>query len=303
MSEKEMNQVATTQHEGAFYGLGKSESLWAATRRRFMKNHLAVIGLIILVIMCSVSLLTPLIAPFQPEAIDLMNVQKFSTWTHILGTDELGRDVLTRILYGSRITLLVGVSAMLISIIVGSVLGAIAGYYGGIVDNIIMRIVDIFLSFPTLFLLIILAAYINTTVPGMIIIIGFTSWMGVSRLVRGEFLSLKEKEFIEASHAIGARDKRIIFKHLLPNAMAPLIVAATLGVGYAIIYESSLSFLGVGIKAPAATWGNMLTNAQQDILQAPWLVIWPGVMIFITILAINFVGDGLRDALDPKLKN
>ena len=301
MAENQVQQV-NAQREGSIYGLGKSETLRQATWRRFKKNHLAVIGLIMLIVLCTLSLLTPLIAPFKPEEIDLMNVQKFSTSTHWLGTDELGRDVLTRILYGSRITILVGVSAMIISILVGSILGAVAGYYGSFVDNIIMRLVDIFLSFPTLFLLIILAAYIDTTVIGMIIIIGFTSWMGVARLVRGEFLSLKEKEFIEASHAIGAKDKRIIFKHLLPNAMAPLIVAATLGVGYAIIYESSLSFLGVGIKPPAATWGNMLSNAQQQIFQAPWLVFWPGAMIFITILAINFVGDGLRDALDPKLK-
>ncbi len=284
-----------------FHGLGKSESMLLICLKRFKRNHLAIIGLIVLIFLILMSICAPLIAPYDPRDIDLFRIQESPSRDHLLGTDELGRDVLSRLLYGSQVTLLVGISAMLISIIVGSILGAIAGYYGGIMDNIIMRMVDIFLSFPTLFLLIILAAYIDTSIFGIIIIIGITSWMGVARLVRGEFLSLKEKEFVEASKALGVKDSKIIIKHIMPNAMAPLIVAATLGVGYAILYESSLSFLGVGIKAPAATWGNMLSNAQQDIFQAPWLAIWPGLMIFITILAINFVGDGLRDALDPKL--
>ncbi|HHW14892.1 MAG TPA: ABC transporter permease, partial [Firmicutes bacterium] len=203
---------------------------------------------------------------------------------------------------GARVSILVGLVSEAISTAIGITVGAIAGYYGGIVDNLLMRFVDVMLSFPTLFLLIILAAYFKTTVLGVMIIIGLTGWMSVARLVRGEFLSLKEKEFTEAARALGVRDARIMFRHILPNAMAPVIVASTLGVGYSIIYESSLSFLGVGIQPPAASWGNMLTNAQDYIWNAPWLAIWPGFMIFITVLAFNFVGDGLRDALDPRLK-
>ena len=294
---------AIVQQVNSSQGMPKSESMWTITIRRFRKNRLAVIGLLTIIILSLLALFAPIIAPYDPAEIDLFRVQEPPSRDHLLGTDELGRDVLTRILYGSRVTLVVGVCAMFISIIVGSVLGSIAGFYGGKIDNVIMRIVDIFLSFPTLFLLIILAAYIEVTILGMILIIGGTSWMPVARLVRGEFLSLKEKEFVEGARALGAKDRKIIARHILPNTMAPLIVAATLGVAYAIIYESSLSFLGVGIKAPAATWGNMLTNAQQDIFQAPWLAVWPGLMISITVLAINFVGDGLRDALDPKLKS
>ena len=294
---------AIVQQVNSSQGMPKSESMWAITIRRFRKNRLAVIGLLTIIILSLLALFAPIIAPYDPAEIDLFRVQEPPSRDHLLGTDELGRDVLTRILYGSRVTLVVGVCAMFISIIAGSVFGSIAGFYGGKIDNVIMRIVDIFLSFPTLFLLIILAAYIEVTILGMILIIGGTSWMSVARLVRGEFLSLKEKEFVEGARALGAKDIKIIARHILPNTMAPLIVAATLGVAYAIIYESSLSFLGVGIKAPAATWGNMLTNAQQDIFQAPWLAVWPGLMISITVLAINFVGDGLRDALDPKLKS
>ncbi len=279
------------------------DSPWRQARRRFFRNKLAVIGLVVITILVSISILTPWIAPYNPEDIDLFNIQSPPNGEFWLGTDELGRDVLTRLMYGSRITLSVGIVAMLISIGVGSVLGALAGYYGGRIDNIIMRFVDIMLSFPTLFLLIIMAAYVETTVFGVMLIIGLTSWMTVARLVRGEFLSLKEKEFIEASRALGVKDLRTIFRHLLPNAMGPITVASTLGVGYAILYEASLSFLGVGIQPPTPSWGNMLSNAQADISIAPWLAIWPGVCIFITVLCFNFIGDGLRDALDPKMKN
>jgi peptide/nickel transport system permease protein len=256
-----------------------------------------------LVIMYAAAVFTPLIAPYKPTAIDLFDVQAPPTQEHLLGTDELGRDALTRLMYGSQISLSVGLVATVISTLVGVALGAVAGYYGGTIDNLIMRFVDVMLSFPTLFLLIILAAYFKTTVLGVMLIIGLTGWMGVARLVRGEFLSLKEKEFTEAARALGIGDRRIIFRHIMPNALAPVTVAATLNVGYAIIYESALSFLGVGIQPPAASWGNMLTNAQDYIWNAPWLAFWPGLMIFLVVLAFNFVGDGLRDALDPRLKD
>lgn len=278
------------------------ESPWRQVVRRFRRNRLAVCGFIVLVILCILSILTPWIAPHDPAAIDLFNIQAPPSPEHWMGTDDLGRDTLTRLLYGSRVTLLVALSATTIGVLVGVVLGGISGYYGGFVDTLIMRFIDVMLSFPTLFLLIILSAYVKATILGIVAIIGFTSWMGIARLVRGELLSLKEKEFVEASHAVGAKDGRIIFRHLIPNAMGPVIVAGTLNIGYAILYESSLSFLGVGIQPPAASWGNMLTNAQSYVVNAPWLAFWPGIFIFVTVLCFNFVGDGLRDALDPKLK-
>lgn len=278
------------------------DSPWRQIRKRFVKNKLAVAGLIFLIVLITLSILTPWIAPYDPADIDLFNIEAPPSKEHWLGTDELGRDVFTRLMYGSRVTLSVGIMSMLIGVVVGCVLGALAGYYGGIVDNLIMRFVDIMLSFPTIFLLIIMASYVKANIGGIMLIIGLTSWMSVARLVRGEFLALKEQEFIEASRALGVSDLRIMFKHLLPNAIGPVIVAATLGVGYAILYESSLSFLGIGIQPPAASWGNMLSNAQANIYTAPWLAIWPGICIFLTVLAFNFVGDGLRDALDPKLK-
>lgn len=278
------------------------ESPWRQVVRRFRRNRLAVFGLIVLAILCILSILTPWIAPHDPAAIDLFNIQSPPSPEHWMGTDDLGRDTLTRLLYGSRVTLVVALSATTIGVLVGVALGGISGYYGGLVDTVIMRFIDVMLSFPTLFLLIILSAYVKATILGIVAIIGFTSWMGIARLVRGELLSLKEKEFVEASHAVGAKDGRIIFRHLIPNAMGPVIVAGTLNIGYAILYESSLSFLGVGIQPPAASWGNMLTNAQSYVVNAPWLAFWPGIFIFVTVLCFNFVGDGLRDALDPKLK-
>ncbi|MGE5507277.1 MAG: oligopeptide ABC transporter permease [Chitinophagales bacterium] len=284
-------------------GRVRIDSPWRQVSRRFRKNALAMIGLVMLTILCAAALLAPIIAPYKPTAIDLYNVQAAPSKDHLLGTDELGRDALTRLLYGSRVSISVGLLATALSTAIGVVVGAVAGYYGGLVDNLLMRFVDVMLSFPTLFLLIILAAYFKTTVLGVMVIIGLTGWMSVARLVRGEFLSLKEKEFTEAARALGFSDARIIFRHILPNAMAPVIVSATLNVGYAIIYESALSFLGVGIQPPAASWGNMLTNAQDYIWNAPWLAIWPGAMIFLTVLAFNFIGDGLRDALDPRLKD
>ena len=281
----------------------KYESLWQITVRQFKKNKLAVIGLTIFMLFVLIAILAPVLAPYDPTEIDLFKVHQAPDREHLLGTDELGRDVLSRLLYGARITLLVGVSSMIFSVLLGTFVGAVGGYYGGLIDNILMRITDVSLSFPSIILLIIIAAYFKTTIFGMIVILGLTGWMGIARLIRGEFLSLKQKEYVIASQAIGNRDFRTIFRHILPNATAPLIVAATLRVGYSILFESALSWLGIGIKPPTPTWGNMLSNAQSDIFQAPWLAVWPGVMIFLTVLTINFIGDGLRDALDPKLKN
>ncbi|MBM3274375.1 MAG: ABC transporter permease, partial [Candidatus Sericytochromatia bacterium] len=234
---------------------------------------------------------------------------------HPLGTDELGQDVLARLLYAGRISLFVGLTAAFLGVVFGSIIGSIAGFYGKVVDTSLMRFTDMVLCVPLLMLLMVLSSFTRgmTIVPFLpadlqqlvvlVLIIGLTSWMGVARLVRGEFLSLRAQEFAEASRAMGGKDFWIITRHLLPNAMAPIFVAATLGVGEAIILESALSFLGFGVQPPVPTWGNMLTNAQQYMISTPWLAVYPGMMIFMTVVSINFIGDGLRDALDPKLKH
>jgi peptide/nickel transport system permease protein len=221
---------------------------------------------------------------------------------HVLGTDELGRDVLTRIIYGGRVSLYVAFLTVIVSLSIGTVVGAVAGYYGGVVDTLLMRFVDIVISIPALFLLILIAVVFRPGVTGLALIIASLNWTGVSRLVRGEFLSLKARDFVDAAQTVGASDTRIIFRHILPNALSPIIVAATLALGGVILTETALSFLGLGVQPPTPSWGNMLTNAQQYLYRAPSLIIIPGFFIFITVLAGNLMGNGLRDALDPRLK-
>ena len=223
---------------------------------------------------------------------------------HLLGTDELGRDVLSRLLYGARVSLSVGVISALVAVIIGMLLGAVAGFYGGRLDTVLMRIVDGLLCFPTMFLVIILSVYIKKPAVWQIIfVIGVTGWMGTSRLVRGQILSLKQQDFVEAARALGISNWRIIRQHILPNVLSPVIVAGTLTVAEAILYESALSYLGFGIQPPTASWGNMLYNAQEIFYDASWLAVFPGALIFLTVFCVNLVGDGLRDALDPRLKN
>lgn len=281
----------------------RTDSPWRQVGRRFVRNRLALVGAIVLVFLALVALLAPYMAPYRYDAIDLFNMKAAPSAAHWMGTDELGRDVFTRILYGTRVSLSVGLCATAICVAIGTVIGAVGAYFGGLVDNLFMRFVDIMLCFPTLFLLIILASYVNGLTPvGIIVVIGVTGWMGMARMVRGSFLTLKEQDFTDAARALGASDSRIIFRHLLPNALGPLFVSATLMVGGSIMYESALSYLGVGIIPPAASWGNMLSNAQDFLADAWWLAFFPGLMIFITVLCINFVGDGLRDAFDPKMR-
>jgi peptide/nickel transport system permease protein len=214
----------------------------------------------------------------------------------------LGHDVLTRLLYAGRISLTVGFSAAVASAVVGTLVGGLAGFYGGRLDNILMRFTDIMFSLPDLPILIILSRYMGGSVLGIILVLSVFAWMGTARLVRGELLKLRTQDFTEAARAIGASDSRILLRHLIPNSLAPVIVAATLTVGGAILSEAALSFLGIGIQPPTPSWGNMLQNAQDFIWNTPWLAIWPGAMIFLTVLCFNFLGDGLRDALDPRLK-
>jgi peptide/nickel transport system permease protein len=275
--------------------------------RSFRKNKLAVGASIILIIIMLTATAAPLLATHDPFNIQLSKelLKLRPSADYYLGTDHLGRDVWSRMLFGARISLMVGFLTMFISVTVGSVYGAISGYYGGRLDSLMMRAVDILLSLPTLFLLIILAAFIKPNFFGIAVIIGMTSWMRVARLVRGQILSLKEQEFVEAARSLGYSNSRIIFVHILPNVTAPIIVNATLLVAYAILMESALSFLGLGVQPPQFSWGSMLFAAQDIILlrDAPWMTFFPGLAIFITVLCFNFFGDGLRDALDPKLKN
>ncbi|GAC1653010.1 MAG: ABC transporter permease [Vulcanimicrobiaceae bacterium] len=281
--------------------------------KRFRRHRLALAGIIVLALMILFAVFARQLAPYDPNAIDNVNWQGTplapGVAHHVLGTDEVGRDLLSRLMFGARISLTVGITATLMEIIIGSVLGAIAGYYGGWVDWIIMRITDVFLSIPLLPLLLVLTAIVSASSSKaslsfgvIVIIIGALTWPAVARLVRAQFLSLREREYTEAARALGNNDARIIFRHLLPNAMAPIIVQATLDVAGVIILESTLSFLGFGIQPPTASWGNMLSNAISNLQVAWWAAVFPGLCILVTVLSINYMGDGLRDALDPNTR-
>lgn len=284
-------------------GVGRQRGLLSIITSKFMQNKLAVVGLVILAIVILSALFAPWIAQADPDYQNLRARLKPPSADFWLGTDHLGRDIFSRLLFACRISLLVGFSAMLGAITIGTVLGSVAGYYGGKIDAVIMRTVDIVISFPAIFLLITLVAVFQPTLDKLIMVFALLSWTGTARLVRGEFLSLREREFVLAARTLGMSPLRIIFSQILPNAMAPIIVAATLAVGGFILAESTLSFLGMGVQPPTATWGNMLTNAQgiRIFREAWWYPTFPGLMILVTVLAFNFVGDGLRDALDPKV--
>jgi peptide/nickel transport system permease protein len=268
---------------------------------RFKQQRLALIGALMVAGLILICLFAPLLTTHQADAQDLSLRLQPPSWSHFLGTDEFGRDVWTRMLYGGRISLSVGLVAVGISLTIGIFLGALAGYFGGWVDQIIMRSVDIVLCIPTLFLILMLVVFIGPNLLNIMIIIGLTSWTDLSRLVRAEFLSLKNREYVLAARALGAKNKRVIFLHVLPNALAPVFVSATFGVAGAILLESGLSFLGLGVQPPTPSWGNILSAGKDYLTQGWWLTLFPGLAIFITVLGYNLLGDGLRDILDPRL--
>ncbi|MFA5893515.1 MAG: ABC transporter permease [Candidatus Margulisiibacteriota bacterium] len=257
------------------------------------------VGIIIILIMITAAIFAPALAPFDPSEITESEIQGPSL-RHLFGTDDLGRDLLSRALYGARISLTVGAVAVIISVLIGTLLGALSGYYGSWLDSVIMRGVDVMLAFPSIFLILAIQAMLTPNIYNVMIVIGLTSWMGVARLVRGEFLRIRELQYVEAARAIGCSDFRIIFRHILPNASSPIIVAATLGMAGAVLTESALSFLGLGVQPPMSSWGNMLMDSQAYMRDAPWMAIIPGVLILISVLALYFVGEGLREKLNVR---
>ncbi|MDR7481870.1 MAG: ABC transporter permease [Armatimonadota bacterium] len=268
--------------------------------RRFRRNRLALVALAYLVVLHLVAAAAPALAPHPPEAIDLLNQFGPRSPQHPLGTDETGRDVLSRLIFGARTSLVVGLAAMAVAMTIGSVLGAVSGFYGGLVDTVVMRIADGTLTIPTFFLALLVLAVFGSNIINVVLTIGGLGWMVVARVVRAEVLRTLPQEFVAAARALGASDARLLGRHLLPQALPSMIVAATLGVAYAILTESALSYLGLGVQPPMPTWGNMLTGAQHYVWTTPVLAVYPGAMIMLTVLSYNTVGDALRDTLDPR---
>ncbi len=278
----------------------KRQSLFS----RFSRHRPALFGAVAVLLLCLSAFFAPVVAPHDPLELDtkVRFHAPLADLSFPLGTDELGRDTLSRLLYGGRISLTVGLVAMATTVLTGALIGLVSGFYGSWVDTLLMRFVDMMLCFPQVFLLLVVAAFVTPTLISISLIIGLTSWMEVARIIRAEILHLKEQDFVQAARALGAGGVRIMVRELMPNILAPLLVAATLKVAAAVLLESYISYLGYGVQPPLASWGNMLTNAQGYFDTEPWLAILPGVMITITVMSFNFLGDGLRDALDPRLR-
>lgn len=269
---------------------------------RLARNRFAVAGGAVVALLLVVSLAAPLLVPFSPNEINAWEVLNPPSLTHWFGTDDLGRDVFSRVVYGARISLLVGFVAAGIAVLIGTLVGLLAGFYGGWIDSLLMRVVDIMFCFPAFFLILAVITFLRPSIWYIMIIIGLTGWMGVARLVRAETLSIREMDYIMAARCIGCSDQRLIFRHILPNAVSPALVAATLGIAGAILTESALSFLGIGVQPPTPSWGNILTSGKDYIEFAWWLSLFPGLAILVTVLAYNLLGEGVRDALDPRIK-
>lgn len=279
-----------------------SRGLWDEAARRFLRHRLATFGLIMLVLLVLSAIFAPLLSAYSPTEIDLRGRGQGPSWAHLLGTDGTGRDVLSRVLHGGRISLSVGVIAVSISAVIGVIIGTVSGYFGGKIDLILLGITDMFLTFPRLVIIIAVVAILGPNIFNAIIVIGLLSWPAIARLTRGEILRLRQQQYIQAAKSLGTSDFRIIIEHVLPNVMSPVLVAVTLDVATIILVEASLSFLGLGAQAPTPSWGNMLRDARSlSILEGqPWLWLPPGLMIALAVLSINSIGDGLRDALDPR---
>ena len=269
--------------------------------RQFRRNHLAMVGGVVVVLLGLAAILAPVLTPYDPSAYDVKQILLSPSPAHWLGTDQIGRDVLSRMLYGARISMSVGFVSVGIAVVIGTLIGTLAAYYGGRTDELLMRFVDLMLNFPRFFLLLTLIAFLRPSIFVIMAVIGLTGWMGLARLVRSEILSLKEREFVLSARGLGAHDRRIMFRHILPNSLVPILVSATLGVAGAILAESGLSFLGLGVQPPTPSWGNILIDGKANIEIAWWLSVFPGLAILVTVLAYNLLGEGLRDALDPRL--
>lgn len=279
--------------------LSPAELSW----RQFRKHRAAMVSVAVFMVIALACLAAPLLAPYGPDAIDMARLRQAPSLRHWMGTDDLGRDVLSRLLFGGRVSILIGLLAAIVGTGIGTLIGAVAGFYGRWTDNVLMRITDVAYAIPTLPLLIVLSAWSSAATISMVLIIGFLSWMTTARVVRAQVLAIREAEYVLAARSIGVSRAGILGRHVLPNAMGPIIVGATLAVGNAIVIESALSFLGLGIQPPTATWGNMLMDSQATMASRPWLTVFPGLAILLVVLAVNFIGDGLHDALDPTVRS
>lgn len=297
-----MNEdTVITSYDEAQVGQETIQTIWDLFLRRFKRHKPAIVSLILLAVLAAICFSSPLyIDEDDVHRLDTKMMRKPPSAEHPLGTDDVGRDMLLRIIYGGIISLRIGVLAASIGVSLGVTIGTVCGYFGGWIDNVLMRIAEALLSIPTLFILIVLSRVLGSSVIIIITVIGVLSWMRISRLVRANVLSLRERDYVTAARAQGAPVSRILMRHIVPNTLAPIVVAGTLQVGRAIVLEASLSFLGMGVQPPTATWGSMLNRAQAYLTTAPWIAIAPGVMILVVVLCVNFLGDGLRDALDPQ---
>lgn len=279
-------------------------SQWAIAWRRFTRHRTALLGLLLIVVLCAIALLAPYLAPYDPDVMpaDLVANRFLSpSFEHPMGTDRFGRDILSRVIYGARVSLSIGFLAVAIAITIGTLLGALSGYVGRWVDALSMRFVDVLLSFPRLVLLILLVALFEPSLALVTLVLGLTGWMGTARIVRGEVLSVREREYVEAARALGFGGRRIVLRHILPNVLSPVIVTATLGIGNTILAEAALSFLGLSVQPPTATWGNIIAEGNDaSLVDAWWITTFPGLAIVATVMCLNLMGDGMRDALDPR---
>ncbi len=279
------------------------ESLLRNTWRRLLRNKMAVVGLILIVVLTLLAIFAGTVSPYDPYQLSFREKLQPPSAAHLLGTDELGRDMLSRLIYGARISLSVGLISQVIAVVIGIIVGAVAGYFGGRLDNYLMRLTDMMFAFPDLLFAMGIMFALGPGLINLFIALGIVGWAGMARLVRGQVLSIREREFIEAARAIGESDFRIIMRHVLPNCMAPIIISVTLGIPGAIMAEAGLSFLGLGAQPPLSSWGQMIAFGKAWMRSAPWLSVYPGLAIMVTVLAFNLFGDGLRDALDPRLKD